>query len=99
MNNRQGTEWIKVKRVKNKISPSEIRINMDGTVYIDDQPYDENNSKYGNLTIDVEMHNKLNTGEETQIIIDSSKKAKRGETVVIKDIKSPDKKESTTVKF
>lgn len=96
----ENNDWIRINPIKKlKDGPSEIRIDIKGRVYIDGKLYDEAASEYGNLTIDVENHNKMNLGEETQKIIESSKKAKRGETVVIKDIKGPDITESTTVKF
>lgn len=96
----KNNEFLKLNFLKkNEKTPSQIRIDMDGTVYIDGELYDEENSKYKNLTIDIGKHNKLNTGEETQKIIESSKTAKKGEVVTIKDIKTPDRMESTTVKF
>lgn len=90
--------WIKAKK-KLKDGPSEIRIDLNGNVYIDGELFDEENPKYSGLTVDVEKHNRMNTGEETQKIIESRKKAKPGETVKIKDVKGPDRIESTTVKF
>lgn len=91
---------LKLKFIKKRENtPYEIRIDINGNVYVDGKPYDKNNSPYNNLTIDVEKHSKLSTGEETQKIIESSKKAKKGETVTIKDIKMPERTETTTVKF
>ncbi len=84
---------------KNKDVPSQIRICKDGTVYIDEELYDETNSKYDNLTIDIEKHNRISSGEETQRIIDSSKSANKGDTVIIKDEKHPDRTETTKVRF
>lgn len=96
----ENNDWIRINPIKKlKDSPSEIRIDITSKVYIDGELYDEAVSKYGNLTIDVENHNKMNLGEETQKIIESRKTAKKGETVIIKDIKGPDITESTTVKF
>lgn len=79
--------------------PSEIRIEKTGKVFIDGDLYDENNPKYRNFHVDVEKHGKMNTGEETRQMIESQKKAKKGETIIIKDIKDKEKTETTTVKF
>lgn len=98
--NRESTPWIKIKTKKKYANaPSEIQINMDGTVYIDGKIYNEANSEYKKLTVDVENHNRINSGEETEKIIAAGKKARKGEAVTIKDIEGPDRKESTTVKF
>lgn len=92
--------WIKLKtRRKYKDSPSEVQINMDGTIYIDGVIYDAENSPYNNLSIDIENHNRISSGEETEKIIESRKKSKRGEQIIIKDIEGPEHRESTTVKF
>ena len=96
----KNNDLLKLKMLKNyKNVPSEIRICKDGSVYIDGNLYNEKKSKYENLTVDIEKHNKMNTGEETQKIIKSSKKTKKGETVTIKDEKSGNRTETTTVKF
>lgn len=79
--------------------PYEIRLEKDGKVYIDGELYDENTTKYKNLSVSVERYNKLNTGEETKKMIESQKDAIKGETKVITDIKDKDKTEITTVKF
>ncbi|MBZ2174247.1 hypothetical protein K8M07_03195 [Schnuerera sp. xch1] len=98
--NKENKKWIEIKlNKKNKDLPSELRIDMNGDVYVDGELYDETKSKYKNLNIDVEQHNKLSSGEETQRIIEESKKAKKGEFVTIKEEESPEKKEITTVKF
>lgn len=98
--NSQVRNWIKIKSKKKfKDAPSEISIDMKGNVFIDGEIYDEQNSKYKCLSIDIENHNRLNLGEETRKIIDMSKEAKKGETITIKDVKGPDRTESTTVKF
>lgn len=95
-----NNQWIKLKtRKKYKDSPSVIQIDMDGTVYIDGEIFDANQTKYKNLSVDVENHNKISAGEETEKIIESRKKSKKGETITIKDIEGSDRKESTTVKF
>ncbi len=93
-------DWIRLK-FKNKFKnvPEEIRIDIDGNVYIDGELYDEKTSKYENLNVEVEHHNRMSAGEETQKIIEESKKAKKGDLVVIRDEEGPDKKELTTVKF
>lgn len=98
--NAKNDEWIKIKTLKKlKSIPDEIKIDMNGNVYINGEPYDRNNFKYQNLSIDVERHSRFTAGEETQKIIEKSKEAKRGETFTIKEIKGPDRVESTTVKF
>jgi len=92
--------WIKIKsRRRQKGYPSEIQIDMDGNVYIDGELYEEGYSKFGNISIDVAKHNRYNTGEETQKILESSKTAKKGDKVVIKDSSSPDRIDNTTVIF
>jgi len=99
-NSSPSKEWIKiVSKKKYENAPSEIRIDIDGLVYIDGELYDPANTKYQKLSVDVEKHNRLSTGEETEKIIEASKKTKKGETVIIKDLQGPDKMESTTVKF
>ncbi len=92
--------WINLKfRKKQKDTPEEIRIDFDGNVYVDGVLYNKETSPYKNLTVDIERHNRMNTGEETLKIIESSKTAKKGETIIISDIKGPEKTESTTVQF
>lgn len=96
----ENNTWIRIKSKKEREdSPTEIRIDMDGKVYIDGKLYDERTSKYRNLSVDVEIHNKLNSGEETRKIIEKGKSAKKGDIYTIKDIEEPNRKESTTVKF
>lgn len=98
--NRGNNDWIRLKFKKRfKDIPEEIRIDIDGKVYIDGEPYDEKTSKYENLNVEVEHHSRMSSGEETLKIIEESKKAKKGEMVIIKDEEGPDKKELTTVKF
>ncbi|NLW23536.1 MAG: hypothetical protein GXY88_09865 [Tissierellia bacterium] len=99
-NMKKGNEWIKIKLNRHREElPKELRIDLDGSVYIDGELYDESKSKYKNISVDVEHHNRLSTGEETQRIIEESKKAKKGEMVTIKEEIGPDRKEITTVKF
>ncbi|GFN36603.1 hypothetical protein [Tepidimicrobium xylanilyticum] len=97
---KRNNQWIIIKfKKKSDRLPNELRIDMDGSVYVDGELYDEKNSKYSNLNVDVEHHNRLSSGEETQKIIEQSKKAKKGEIITIKEEEGPDKKEITTVKF
>ncbi|NLY77404.1 MAG: hypothetical protein GX080_04860 [Tissierellia bacterium] len=97
---KQGNEWIKLKlNKKDESIPREIRIDYDGHVYMDGELYDEEKSKYSNLSIDVEQHNRMSSGEETRRIIELSKEAKKGETITVKDERGPDRRETTTVKF
>ncbi|HEY8363470.1 MAG TPA: hypothetical protein VIK77_11480 [Tissierellaceae bacterium] len=96
----RNSHWIgiRLKKQTNKL-PKEILIDINGNVYLDGELYDETKSKYTNLSIDVEKHSKLSSGEETQKIIEESKKAKKGDYVIIRDEEGPDRKEITTVKF
>lgn len=98
--NVKNNEWIKIKlNRKDQNMPREIRIDYDGKVYLDGELYDERRSKYRNLSIDVEQHNRMSSGEETRKIMELSKKAKKGETITVKDERGPDRRETTTVKF
>jgi len=100
IDNGKNNEWIKIKfNKRNKDIQQEIRIDYDGRVYVDGKLYDQKKSKYANLSIDVEQHNRMSSGEETKRIIELSKKAKKGETITVKDEKGPDRRETTTVKF
>lgn len=100
MENIRKDHWIgiKLKKQSDKL-PKEILIDINGYVYLDGELYDETKSKYKNLSIDVERHNKLSSGEETLKIIEEGKKAKKGDYVIIRDEEGPDRKEITTVKF
>lgn len=96
----QNKDWIRIKSLRKlKNAPSEIKLMMNGDVFIDGELYDAQNPRYPCLTVDIERHNRMNLGEETQKIIESARKAKKGDLVTIKDIKGPDRTESTTVKF
>lgn len=98
--NVKKNEWIKIKlNRKDQNMPREIRIDYDGKVYLDGELYDERRSKYRNLSIDVEQHNRMSSGEETRKIMELSKKAKKGETITVKDERGPDRRETTTVRF
>lgn len=98
--NKKSNTWILIKSSKKrKNAPSEIRIDKNGKVFLDGEMYDEKASKYKNLSVSIEKHDKINTGEETQRMIEEQKKTKRGDTVVLKDVKDPNKTETTTVKF
>lgn len=89
----QNNDWIRLRfKRKFKDIPEEIRIDINGNVYIDGQPYDEKESKYENLNVEVEHHSRMSSGEETLKIIEESKKAKKGEMVIIRDEEGPDKK-------
>lgn len=92
--------WIRLRsRKKMADAPTEFIIDTDGNVYLDGELYNEAESKYESLAVDVERYTRINSGEDTQKILEKQKKAKKGELVTIKDIKSPNKSESTTVKF
>lgn len=96
----KGNEWLRIKlNKKDENLPREIRIDYDGRVYLDGELYDEKKSEYRNLSIDVEQHNRMSSGEETKRIIELSKEAKKGETITVKDERGPDRRETTTVKF
>lgn len=95
-----SNDWIRLKfKRKYKDMPDEIRIDIDGKVYIDGELYDDKTSKYEKLHVDVEHHNRMSLGEETQKIIEQSKTAKKGEMIIIREEEGPDRKELTTVKF
>lgn len=92
--------WISISGIKkNQNAPSEIKIAKSGNIYIDGEIYNQENCKYKNLSVSVEKHTKINTGEETQKMIKASKKAKKGDTITIMDVKDPNKLESTTIKY
>lgn len=78
---------------------SELRIDKRGRLYIDGEIFDDKNPNRKGVFVNIERHRKINMGEETQKMIEESKKAKKGETVVITDIETPIKSEKTTVEF
>lgn len=93
-------DWIRLKsKRKLKDAPSEILIDSSGNVYLDGILYREDESQYENIAVDVERYTRMNSGEDTQKILEKQKQAKKGETVTIRDIKSPNRSETTTVKF
>jgi hypothetical protein len=99
-NDTKNNDWIVIKHLKKSEKiPYEIRIDRNGNVFIDGEPYDENNAKYQNMSVDVEKHNKVNSGEETEQMIENQKSVQRGESVTIKDINDPNKIEKTTIKY
>ncbi|EPR10477.1 hypothetical protein L323_12585 [Ruminiclostridium papyrosolvens C7] len=86
------------KRINGK--PSKIQISKSGEIYIDGELYDEQNQdKFKGVYISAEKHNVVNKGEDTQRMIDASKKAAKGETVVLTDVHTPNKSQTTAVKF
>lgn len=92
--------WIRLKsKRKLKDAPSEILIDSSGNVYLDGILYREDESQYENIAVDVERYTRMNSGEDTQKILEKQKQAKKGETVTIRDIKNPNRSETTTVKF
>ncbi|WP_432665368.1 hypothetical protein R9X47_03700 [Wukongibacter baidiensis] len=92
--------WITIKcNSKRKKIPSEIRIDKSGKVFFDGELFDENNPKFRNYHIDIEKHGRVNTGEETRRMIESQRESKKGDTVVLKDIKDKEKAETTIVKY
>ncbi|MDI9463034.1 MAG: hypothetical protein QM368_05470 [Bacillota bacterium] len=90
--------WIIVKPAKNKKIP-EIRIEMSGRVFINGEPYNENDPRFRNISVNVETHNKLNTGEETRKMLELQKTAQKGEVITVSESKDKDKSESTIIKF
>ncbi|NLZ93151.1 MAG: hypothetical protein GX922_03915 [Firmicutes bacterium] len=90
--------WITIKARRNKNIP-EIQLDKTGLVYIDGKLYDPDDEKYRNLSINVETHSKLNTGEETQKMLELQKEAVKGKTLTVSESKDKDKHESTTIKF
>lgn len=100
MSDTKSKTWIRLKSKKKlKDAPSEILILNNGNVYIDGILYSEESSEYENLAVDVEKYSRMNSGEETQLMLEKQKQTKKGELVTIKDIRSPNRSESTTVKF
>ncbi|KAB3534138.1 hypothetical protein F8154_09375 [Alkaliphilus pronyensis] len=92
--------WITVKNLRNNgKEPKSITIDYNGNVYIDGEPFDESNSRYENLSVDVEKHNRISTGEETQKMFKKFQEASEGEIVTIKDEKDKNKREKTTIKY
>jgi hypothetical protein len=75
--------WIIVKPAKNKKIP-EIRIEMSGRVFINGEPYNENDPRFRNISVNVETHNKS---------------AQKGEVITVSESKDKDKSESTIIKF
>jgi hypothetical protein len=100
MNSGINNDKIIIKRIRRqKDKPSEIRIDRDGKVFIDGEIYNEDNPKYKGICMSIEKYQRIETGEETQKMIEVSKKAVKGETVVITDDKTPNRTQKTTVKF
>lgn len=92
--------WIIIKRkCKGKRKSSEIRIDKDGKVFLNGELFDEKNPKLRNYHIDIEEHGRINTGEETRKMIESQGKSKKGDRVVLKDIRDKEKTETTIVKY
>ncbi|MFZ5988375.1 MAG: hypothetical protein ACOYWZ_14790 [Bacillota bacterium] len=87
----------RLKKINGKFS--ELRIDKNGHLYIDGEKFDENKSSRRGVFVNIEKHRKINMGEETQRMMEERKKAEKGDTVVITDIKTPIRSEKTTVKF
>ncbi len=83
---------------KRKGLPTEIRVNQAGTLFIDGVPYDEK-QPYKGLYVNMEKHRKVETGEEMEKMMEASKTAQKGETVVITDVGTPNKTKKTSVTF
>lgn len=90
--------WITIKPLRNKKIP-EIIIDKTGQVYLDGEAYQENDPRYRNLSVNIEAHNKLNTGEETLQMLALQKEAEKGETITVTESKDKNKSEQTTIKF
>lgn len=90
--------WITIKARRNK-KISEIQLDKTGQVFIDGKRYDPDDNQYPNLAVNVETHSKLNTGEETQKMLELQKEAIKGETLTVSESKNENKRESTTIKF
>lgn len=100
MNSGIKNDKIIIKRIRRQEGkPSEIRIDRDGKVFIDGEIYNENSPKYKGICMSIEKYQRIETGEETQRMIDESKKAVKGDTVIITDVKTPNRTQKTTVKF
>ncbi|SCY50345.1 hypothetical protein [Alkaliphilus peptidifermentans] len=96
----KSNNWITIKNLRSKGNePNSVVVDFNGNVYIDGVLYDENNAKYENLSIDVEKHNRVSTGEETQKMFKGFEEANEGETITIKDEKDQNRREKTTIKY
>ena len=90
--------WITIKPLRRKNIP-EIIIDKAGQVFIDGEPYRENDPRYRNLSVNIETHNKYNTGEETAKMLALQKEAEKGQTIAVSESKDKNKSEQTTIKF
>ncbi len=79
--------------------PSELAFSKTGEFYLDGEIYDSQNPKYSNISLNRQSFINVDTGEETQKMIEEAKKYKKGDTVVFKDVDEPQKKEKTIVTF
>lgn len=92
--------WI-VFRTKKKYKdvPEELRVNKDGKVYIDGQPYNSDDPRYGNMSLEVECNSQIDRGGDTEKLLELYKKAKAGDKKVVTDIQDENEVKQTTVKF
>lgn len=96
----KDNNWIVIRMRKSKGEvPSEICIDKNGTLFVDGELYDEKSTRYKNLNVSIDKFKKYNTGEETQKMIEQQKNAKKGETLVITDNRTPERTETTTIKY
>lgn len=92
--------WIVLKTLKKiKDVPGELMIKKTGEVFIDGEPYNEDNPKYDNMSIDVEFNSETDMGNETDKLLELYKKAKSGEKKVVTQIENENEKKQTDVKF
>lgn len=92
--------WINItNKTRDDRLPKNICVTKGGKIFIDGELYDESKSKYKNLSVSVERHNKTSTGEETQMMLSQREKAKKGETITIVGEQSPNRTETTTIKY
>ena len=98
-NNEDASKIIITRKEKRTGKPLEIRINKDGKFFLNGELYDENKSRRRGIFMSAESYSRIETGEETQKMIEKSKRASKGETVVITDLKTPNRTQKTTVTF
>ncbi|HZK25868.1 MAG TPA: hypothetical protein VFC74_10870 [Oscillospiraceae bacterium] len=90
--------WITIKPLRHKKIP-EIIIYKSGQVLLEGEVFKEDDPRYRNLSVNIEAHNKLNTGEETLQMLALQKEAEKGETITVSESKDKNKSEQTTIKF
>jgi hypothetical protein len=99
VNDTSGSRIVISRKTKVNGKFQEIRVDKKGRLYIDGELFDENNMKHKNVSINIERYRKVNTGDDTQKMLEEMKKSNKGDTVIIRDVNTPTRTEKTTVKF